>query len=118
MKIAAAAVVAGVALLSAAPAVAAKPRGKTIRIYDNYFVPDAVKVKSGATVTWKWPGFDEASGDVHDVKLKSGPKGVKKFHSEAASVDYSFKRKLKKVGKYKIICTLHEEMRMTIRVRR
>jgi plastocyanin len=119
VRSAAIAVVAGVALLSAAPAVAtAKPRGKTIRIYDNYFVPDAVKVKSGATVTWKWPGFDEASGDVHDVKLKSGPKGVKKFHSEAASTDYSFKRKLKVAGKYKIVCTLHEEMRMTIRVRR
>ena len=38
-------------------------------------------------------GFDEA-GDVHDVKLKTGPKGVKKFQSEAAATDYSFKRKL------------------------
>jgi len=43
---------------------------------------------------------------------------VKKFHSEAASTDYTFKRKLKVAGKYKIVCTLHEEMRMTIRVRR
>ena len=67
-------------------------------------------------MTWKWPGFEEA-GDVHDVKLKSGPKGVKKFHSEPASSDYSFKRKLTKPGKYKIICTLHEDMRMTIRVK-
>jgi plastocyanin len=111
------AVVAGVALVCATPAALAKPKGKTIRIYDNYFVPDAVKVKRGATVKWKWPGFDQA-GDVHDVKLKSGPKGVKKFHSEAASTDYTFKRKLKKPGKYKIVCTLHEEMRMTIRVKR
>ena len=117
MKLAVVTVVAGVALLSAAPAQAATPKGKTIRLYDNYFVPDAVKVKRGATVTWKWPGFEEA-GDVHDVKLKSGPKGVKKFHSQAAATDFSFKRKLKVVGKYKIVCTLHEEMRMTIRVRR
>ena len=55
---------------------------KTVRIGDNYYLPDAVKVKRGTIVTWNWPGFDEA-GDVHDVKLKSGPKGVKKFHSEA-----------------------------------
>ena len=111
-------VLAGVALLGAAPAAqAAAPKGKTVRIYDNYFVPDAVKVKRGATVTWKWPSFEE-SGDVHDVKLKSGPKGVKKFHSEPASSDYTFKRKLRKAGKYRIVCTLHEEMRMTIRVRR
>ena len=119
MKCTVVAVVAGVALLGATPAVAAaKPKGKTVRLYDNYFVPDAVKVKSGATVTWKWPGFDEASGDVHDVKLKSGPKGVKKFHSQPAAADFTFKRKLKKAGKYKVVCTLHEEMRMTIRVRR
>jgi plastocyanin len=111
-------VVAGVALLSAAPAAqAARPKGKTIHIGDNFFLPDAVKVKRGATVTWKWPGFDQA-GDVHDVKLKRGPKGVKKFHSEAAATDFSFKRKLRKAGTYRIICTFHEEMKMTIRVRR
>jgi plastocyanin len=109
------AVVAGVALLGAAPAQAA--RHKTIHIGDNYFMPDAVKVKRGTIVTWKWPGLDQA-GDVHDVKLKSGPRHVKRFHSEAASTDYTFKRKLKVPGRYKIVCTLHEDMRMTIRVRR
>jgi plastocyanin len=110
------AVLAGAALLvSAAPAQAA-PKGKTIKLYDDYFVPDTVTVKRGATVTWKWPGF-EVAGGVHDVKLKSGPKHVKKFHSEAASAEYTFKRKLKVPGKYKIVCTLHAEMRMTIRVK-
>ena len=107
---------AGVALLGATPA-AAVAKSKTVRIYDNYFVPDAVKIKRGTTVVWKWPGFDQA-GDVHDVKLKSGPRGVKKFHSEAAATDFSFRRKLKKPGRYRIVCTLHEEMRMQIRVRR
>jgi plastocyanin len=114
------AVLTGVALLGAAPAqvaVANKTPKKTIRIGDNFFTPDAPKVKRGTLVIWKWPGFEEA-GDVHDVKLKSGPKGVKKFHSEPASSDYSFRRKLRKPGKYKIVCTLHEDMRMTIRVRR
>ena len=109
------AVLAGVALLGAAPAQAA--RHKTVKIGDNYFAPATLKVKRGTIVTWKWPSFEEA-GDVHDVKLKSGPKHVKKFHSEPASSDYSFKRKLKVAGKYRIVCTLHEDMRMTIRVRR
>ena len=108
-------VLTGVALLGATPAQAA--RHKTIHIGDYYFTPAAVKVKRGTIVTWKWPGFDMA-GDVHDVKLKSAPKGVKKFHSEPAASDYSFKRRLKVVGKYTIVCTLHEDMRMTIRVRR
>jgi plastocyanin len=108
--------VAGVALMGATPAQAGWPKGKTVRIYDNYFLPDAVKVKRGAMITWRWPSFDEA-GDVHDVKLKSAPKGVKKFQSEAASTDYTFKRRLRVPGRYRIVCTLHEEMRMTIRVR-
>ena len=110
------AVVAGAALLvSAVPAQAA--RHKTVNLGDNYYTPEILKVKRGTTVTWKWPGFEQA-GDVHDVKLKSGPKGVKKFHSEAASTDFSFKRKLKVAGTYKLVCTLHHEMRMTIKVRK
>jgi plastocyanin len=110
--------VAGAALLSAAPVQAApRPKGKTIEVGDNYFAPKTATIDRGATVTWRWPGFDEA-GDVHDVKLKSGPEGAKKFASEAASTDYSFKRRLTVSGTYKIVCTLHEEMRMTIRVRK
>ena len=109
---------AGAALLvGAAPAQAAVPKGKTVRIYDNYFLQDDITVRKGATVTWRWPGYDEA-GDVHDVKLKSGPKGVKKFHSEAAATDFTFKRKLKVAGRYRIVCTLHDEMKMRIRVKR
>jgi plastocyanin len=105
---------AGVALLCAAPAQAGK---KTVTLGDNYYLPTPLTVKKGTTVVWRWPGFD-AAGDVHDVKLKSGPKGVKKFHSEAAATDFSFRKKLKVAGKYKIICTLHDDMRMTIRVKR
>jgi len=52
------------------------------------------------------------------VKLKKAPDGVKKFHSEPASSGYVFKQTLKKKGTYKIICTLHEEMKMTIKVTR
>jgi plastocyanin len=108
------AVLAGAALLCAVPAQGAAK--KTVTVGDNYFAPKTLKVKRGTTVTWRWPGFEEG-GDVHDVKLGSGPKQAKKFQSEAASTDYSFKRKLTVPGKYRIVCTLHEEMRMTIRVR-
>jgi plastocyanin len=113
VRAAAVLVAAGVALVGAAPAQA----GKTVRIYDNYFLKDELTVNRGAVVTWRWPGADEA-GDVHDVKLKSGPKGAKKFQSEAAATDYTFRRKLKVAGRYRIVCTLHEEMRMKIRVKR
>jgi plastocyanin len=108
---------AGAARGGAAPALAGSPPGRTVRIGDNYFTPTALKVRRGTTVTWKWPGADVA-GDVHDVKLRSGPKGVRRFHSEAASTAYRFKRKLTVPGTYRIVCTLHESMRMRIVVRR
>jgi plastocyanin len=47
----------------------------------------------------------------------SGPKGVRKFHSEAASTDYAYTRKLAVPGKYRLGCSLHEGMRMTVTVR-
>jgi plastocyanin len=107
-------ILAGAALLGAAPAQAAV---KTVQVADNYFLRDALTVKRGTTIVWRWPSAD-AGGAVHDVKLRAGPKGAKRFHSEAAASDYSFRRKLKVPGRYRIVCTLHDEMRMTIRVRR
>ena len=83
--------------------------GTTIGIPTKSASPAAWRIK------WRWPA---EAGDVHDVKLKSGPSGVRKFHSDPASAGYTFKRTLKKTGRYKIVCTLHEEMRMTITVRR
>jgi plastocyanin len=109
-------VTAVVALLGAAPAVATAPKKKSIEVADNYYLPAKVTVAKGAKVTWKWP--DDIAIDVHDVKLKSAPKGVKKFHSDPASSGYRYTRTLKKPGKYKVICTLHEEMTMTITVKK
>ena len=104
------------ALLCAAPADAGGPQRKTVKLFDNYYLPLKLTVNKGSTITWKWP--TEIPIDVHDVKLKSGPKGVKRFHSEPGTAGFSYKRTLRKPGLYKIVCTLHEEMTMTIRVRR
>jgi plastocyanin len=109
------AVAVAVALSGAAPAVAAAPKPKTVQVADNYFQPDALTVKPGTVVKWKWPS--DMAIDVHDVKLKSAPKGVKKWQSEPASSGYTYKRTFKKAGTYRIICTLHEEMKMTVKVK-
>jgi plastocyanin len=71
-------------------------------------------VKAGTTVKWKWLA-DNA--DSHDVKLKKGPRGVKRFMSEIAATDYSYKKKLTKKGGYSIYCTLHEGMTQKITVK-
>jgi plastocyanin len=103
------------AALAAAPAVARAPKPRTVTIADNYYAPAKLTVKKGTRVTWRWP---EVAGDVHDVKLKTAPKGVKKFHSEPASSLYEFKRKLSTPGRYRIVCTLHHEMTMTVTVKK
>ena len=100
------------AALAAAPAQAG-PRQKTVKVFDNFYLPTKATVKANTTVVWKWPAD---GGDVHDVKLKKGPKGAKKFWSDPGSAGYQFKQKLKKPGTYAIVCTLHEEMKMTIKV--
>ncbi len=110
------ALAAAAALLCAAPAGAGGPQRKTVKLFDNYYLPLKLTVNKGSTVTWKWP--TDIPIDVHDVKLRSGPPGVRRFQSEPASAGYIYRRTLKKPGLYKIVCTLHEEMTMTIRVRR
>jgi plastocyanin len=65
---------------------------------------------------WKWPSVP---GDSHDVKLtKTRPKGVKRWQSDIAVSDYTYKKKLKVKGKYVVICSLHpNSMRQKIIVR-
>ncbi|MCU1451078.1 MAG: blue (type 1) copper domain protein [Acidimicrobiales bacterium] len=93
---------------------AAKPVKKTVGIFDNYYDPVKETVPVGSTIVWKWP---TDTGDSHDVQLGKGPRGVKKFASEIASTGYTYRQKLLKKGTYFIICSLHNEMTMTIVVR-
>jgi plastocyanin len=110
----------GAAAAAVAPAlaVAATSTGKTrtVSVNDNYYGPSKLTVHVGDTVRWHW---SEDETDVHDVKLSSAPKGVKRFQSDPLAAGESFKRKLMVPGTYKIICTFHEdEMAMTITVKR
>lgn len=106
----------GAVALAAAPALGAGlPQKRTVTIGDNFYAPTKLTVNKGSTITWRWP---TDSGDVHDLELTKRPPGVLKFASDPASTSYSFKRKLTKPGSYSFICTFHDEMRMTIVVRK
>jgi plastocyanin len=95
----------GAAALAVAPAATAgRTPKKTVKVGDYFLAPGKTTVRPGTKVTWKWLS---SNGDTHDVKLKKGPKGVKKFHSQYATSDYSYSKTLKKKGKYTVICTLH-----------
>ena len=96
------------------PAAALGAAAKRVQVGDDYYGPTKVTVKRGTTVKWVWLA-DNANS--HDVKLVKAPKGVKRFHSASAATDYTFTRTLTKRGTYRFLCTLHQGMRMTIRVR-
>jgi plastocyanin len=102
---------------SATARAAAVPRKRVVHIGDDYFSPSAMTVRRGTTVVWRWPSYD-ASGSVHDVELVKRPAGVKRFQSESAASDYSFRRTLKVPGRYRLVCSYHVGMEQTIRVKR
>jgi plastocyanin len=98
-------------LVAAAPAAAAP---KNVIVDDDWFVragdPPTIKVKKGRTVEWEWVGSRD-----HNVVTTSGPTS---FQS-ALKRSGTFKRKLRKVGTYRIVCSIHApDMAMKIKVRR
>jgi plastocyanin len=91
---------------------------KIVKVKDDFYAPDSVRVKKLGKVRWDWtPVFNN-----HNVTLRKGPSGVKKsdFRSQTTSSPaYSFTKKFKKAGKYKFYCTVHPDvMRMTVTVHR
>ncbi|WP_187369026.1 cupredoxin domain-containing protein [Baekduia soli] len=109
----------GAAALAAAPPVAlaaTRAKTRTVSVNDNYYGPSKLIVHVGDTVRWRW---SQDATDVHDVDLKSAPKGVRKFQPDPLAAGQTFSRRLTRPGTYRIICTFHEsEMRMTITVKR
>ncbi len=105
----------GAAAFAVAPGgLAATSKPRVVQVGDDYFAPAKMTVSKGKTVLWKWLAYN---GNTHDVKLTKRPKGVKSFHSDPATSDFTFKRKLTVRGKYRIICTYHEGMTQTITVK-
>ncbi len=83
---------------------------KTVEVGDDFFNPTSLTISKGTKVKFNWTGSDE-----HDVVKKKGPGGS--FSSGATDADgVNFTHKFSKAGTYKIICTLHEGMKMKINV--
>jgi plastocyanin len=96
-------------------------RPEKVKVLDNKYKPNDVKIKKNSKVIWKW-GNDF---NQHNVTLKKGPKGVKKsqFTSQTTGgsqgVGFKFTKKFKKPGKYNFYCTVHPDiMRMKVVVKR
>jgi plastocyanin len=100
-----------VAVAAALAGVAMAGATRSIRVSDNYFVrpgsPPTVNVGAGTRIVWRW----NAVGP-HNVTVTSGPV---RFHS-ATMYSGTFSRTLTRRGTYRIVCTVHPNMKMTIKV--
>ena len=110
------AVLAGAALLSAVPAQGAAK--KTVTLGDNYYAPTTLKVKRGTNGHVALARASTRAATSTTSSCAKAPRARRSSSSESASTDYTFKRKLTVPGTYRIVCTLHEEMRMTVKVRK
>jgi plastocyanin len=97
------------ALLVGAFAVSAlASSSKTVKIGDNYYGPKSLTVGRGTKVTWKWVGVLK-----HDVVVHTGPSSF----SSRTQVRGSYSHTFTKRGTYRLVCTVHPKMRMTVVVR-
>ena len=81
---------------------------KTVRVGDNYYGPKSLTVRRGTKVTWKWIGVLK-----HNVVVRSGPSAFSSKTQVRGTYSHTFTRK----GTYKLVCTVHPSMKMTVVVR-
>ena len=84
---------------------AEQPSRIVIQNFD--FTPMTLTVNAGAMVTWT-----NKDGEPHTVVSEDGL-----FHSKALDEGDSFSFKFDKPGTYKILCSIHPQMRGIITVR-
>ncbi|HEX6117177.1 MAG TPA: plastocyanin/azurin family copper-binding protein [Solirubrobacterales bacterium] len=90
---------------------AAGRASETVDVGDNFFDPGRVKIHKNDKVKFNWVGTEE-----HDVARAKGPGRF--FESgPITGTGVLYSHRFKKKGTYKIICTLHEEMRMRLEVK-
>jgi plastocyanin len=94
--------------LAGALAVPALAATRTIALRDTFFSPKSVTVKKGTTVKWVWRGRLP-----HNVTVKKGPV---KFHSRTFTKG-SYSKRLTRRGTYRIVCTVHPGMNLTLKVK-
>ncbi len=90
---------------AAIPALAAT---RSVRVADDRFSPSSVTANRGDTVRFRWVG-----DNAHNVKVTRGPA---RFSSRIQRSG-SYSRRVRARGTYRIVCTIHSGMRMTLRVR-
>ena len=86
---------------------------RTVTVGNNFFVhkgrPSTVSIRRGTTLTWRW----HSRGVTHNVTVVRGPQRFRSGNRRRGSFSHRFT----KSGTYKIVCTIHSGMRLTVKVR-
>jgi plastocyanin len=91
---------------------AAASAKQRVRVDDDYFVrsgsPPTVNVSKGERVVWRFRGNRK-----HNVHVTSGPR----HFTSPLKRDGKYRKKMRKRGTYKIVCSVHApDMAMTLKV--
>ena len=101
---------AAVALVAALVGTAGARGSTTIKVGDDFFKPSSKTVSKGTKVRFRWIGHDK-----HNVVKKRGPGGS--FASPTTRErGVNLVHRFKKRGTYKIICTVHDDMKLRLKV--
>jgi plastocyanin len=101
-----------VAAVTAVLAVPATAGTRGSKVGDNYFSPRGITISKGSYVRWRWVGRSP-----HNVALRRGPAGVRKFKSRTQRSG-TYRKRFTRRGTYRIWCTIHgTQQRQTVTVR-
>jgi plastocyanin len=85
---------------------AAPAAAKRVNIRDDFFSPRTVRVRVRGRVTWVWKG-----DNPHNVTFRRVPKGASKRRASTRTSG-RFTRSFGKAGRYRYVCTIHEDIGM------
>ena len=78
---------------------------RTVLVRDNYYTVKTLSVGRGSKVTWRWAGYLR-----HNVAVKSGPVKFRSRTQVRGTYSHTFLQR----GTYRLYCTLHHGMTMTV----
>jgi plastocyanin len=106
-KLAAAAAAASIGVaVAVVPAQAGS--SKTVAVKNNSFSPTSVSIKKGDKVVWKWT----QGGVPHNVTPANGNPGS----TTSSKKGFTFTKTFAKAGTFKYVCTIHSNMKITVKV--
>jgi plastocyanin len=80
----------------------------TVKVKDSVYEPADVSISAGQTVTWYWEGGSLG----HDVKSTSSSEKYGSKVQTSGTFSHTFNRP----GRFAYFCSLHPQMRGTVRV--